>query len=408
MIGIKRKSSIYYPIKKYYKRRIMVGDILTNRTLYADFHNSILNVLPSGEGTPYHSVMFINNENNGEYTYNYGIHYSHDPYTSKKFTVYIGKNRTLSDSTIIYSYDLSQNKLLVDNKIVKVSNDFVDVSKISSTSDSSVAGKTYRCLYIEDSKIRPLKTRDVLKVGTKLYFNIPDNINELYNQYKSNGRTITTRAGEAQNNRVGTEEINNIMNLEYYSTYKVYKISILDLDTKYIFEVDTESQNPKTNISSYEITHQTAIGTYNDYDFWSQYIFVDETTLATSDSFRQVQPGDKVSDTYFIYDFNELKKDILEAPGMGSNVILAIEEDTDIEMTKINNTFSLSFYYVGGMPQIFRASYDTDGQTIDITNDLFRLSDKITDATSGDVTITDETWKVVNDTTFTKYMKVLK
>lgn len=198
------------------------------------------------------------------------------------------------------------------------------------------------------------------------------------------------------------------MNLEYYSTYKVYKISILDLDTKYIFEVDTESQNPKTNISSYEIIHQTAIGTYNDYDFWSQYIFVDETTLATSDSFRQVQPGDKVSDTYFIYDFNELKKDILEAPGMGSNVILAIEEDADIEMTKINNTFSLSFYYVGDMPQIFRASYDTDGQTIDITNDLFRLSDKITDATSGDVTITNETWKVVNDTTFTKYMKVLK
>lgn len=121
-----------------------------------------------------------------------------------------------------------------------------------------------------------------------------------------------------------------------------------------------------------------------------------------------MQPGDKVSDTYFIYDFNELKKDILEAPGMGSNVILAIEEDADIEMTKINNTFSLSFYYVGGMPQIFRASYDTDGQTIDITNDLFRLSDKITDATSGDVTITNETWKVVNDTTFTKYMKVLK
>lgn len=188
----------------------------------------------------------------------------------------------------------------------------------------------------------------------------------------------------------------------------IINISILDLDTKYIFEVDTESQNPKTNISSYEIIHQTAIGTYNDYDFWSQYIFVDETTLATSDSFRQVQPGDKVSDTYFIYDFNELKKDILEAPGMGSNVILAIEEDADIEMTKINNTFSLSFYYVGGMPQIFRASYDTDGQTIDITNDLFRLSDKITDATSGDVTITNETWKVVNDTTFTKYMKVLK
>ena len=40
MIGIKRRSSIYYPIKEYYKRRIMVGDILGNKTLYANFHSN--------------------------------------------------------------------------------------------------------------------------------------------------------------------------------------------------------------------------------------------------------------------------------------------------------------------------------------------------------------------------------
>jgi hypothetical protein len=33
MIGIKRRSSIYYPIKEYYKRRLMVGDILTNKNI---------------------------------------------------------------------------------------------------------------------------------------------------------------------------------------------------------------------------------------------------------------------------------------------------------------------------------------------------------------------------------------
>lgn len=379
----------YNSIKRY-KRRIMVGDNLSSTNVFADFPDN-------------YSPMEINME--PIYIVKTKGATSIEEDTSGRFgrsNPYIGSTSIVSPNNYIF-YGSANSGTYNNKRVFLNSNKGAGVvTSVESTNES------YRHLYIEDPKIRPLKTRDVLKVGTKLYFNIPDNINELYNQYKSNGRTITTRAGEAQNNRVGTEEINNIMNLEYYSTYKVYKISILDLDTKYIFEVDTESQNPKTNISSYEIIHQTAIGTYNDYDFWSQYIFVDETTLATSDSFRQVQPGDKVSDTYFIYDFNELKKDILEAPGMGSNVILAIEEDADIEMTKINNTFSLSFYYIGGMPQIFRASYDTDGQTIDITNDLFRLSDKITDATSGDVTITNETWKVVNDTTFTKYMKVLK
>ena len=43
MIGIKRRSSIYYPIKEYYKRRIMVGDILTSRTLYIDFPDDFVN-----------------------------------------------------------------------------------------------------------------------------------------------------------------------------------------------------------------------------------------------------------------------------------------------------------------------------------------------------------------------------
>lgn len=76
-------------------------------------------------------------------------------------------------------------------------------------------GPAYRHFWIENINIRPLKTRDVLKAGTRLYFNIPDNINELYNQYKSNGRTITTRSGESQNTRVGTEEINTISQNKY-------------------------------------------------------------------------------------------------------------------------------------------------------------------------------------------------
>lgn len=265
MIGIKRKSSVYYPIKEYYKRRIMVGDILANKTLYADFPDDFINIAELDGGYGDRSICEYNNSLST--ALGNRIHeYLDDP---SEYGIYVGAT---GYGETIYFYNLETNKLEVNKNEYKMSDTVQDVTEVTDC-------QAYRHIYIKDPNIRPLKVGDALKNSTKLYFNIPDNINDLYNQYKSNVNVITTRAGESQNNRVGTEEINNIMNLEYYSTYKVYKISILDLDTKYIFEVDTESQNPKTNISSYEITHQTTIGTYNDYDFWSQYIFVDETTL---------------------------------------------------------------------------------------------------------------------------------
>lgn len=242
-----------------------MGDILTNKTLYADFPNDFINIAELDGAYVDRSIFAYNNSSAGALDTCIRERLD-DP---SEYSIYVGAQ---GNGKIIYFYNLETNELEVNKNEYKMSDTVQNVTEVTDC-------QAYRHIYIKDPKIRPLKTRDVLKAGTKLYFNIPDNINDLYNQYKSNGRTIITRSGESQNTRVGTEEINTIMNLEYYSTYKVYKISILDLDTKYIFEVDTESQNPKTNISSYEITHQTTIGAYNDYDFWSRYIFVDETTL---------------------------------------------------------------------------------------------------------------------------------
>lgn len=36
---------------------------------------------------------------------------------------------------------------------------------------------------------------------------------------------------------------------------------------------------PEINVSSYTITSPTTITDYNEFDFWSQFILVDETTL---------------------------------------------------------------------------------------------------------------------------------
>lgn len=382
---------------KRYKRRIMVGDNLSNTNVFADFSNN-------------YSPMEIDTE--PIYIVKTNGTTSIEEDTSGRFgrsNPYVGSTSIVPPNNYIF-YGSANSGNAYNNKRV-----FLDSNKGAGVVISvESANEFYRHLYVEDPKIRPLREGDIVKKGTRLYFTFPDTLVSDYYNYRHQEDAHSTQAASMT---MGQWE--NVTNL--------VRVNFTDNDDETGYTKFTVEINPfgttSAEIFKYpdtEVTLSESVYVYNDdeitrieyrsswADFWDKYIYVDETTLATSNSFRQVQVGDKVSDTYFIYDFNELKKDILEAPGMGSNLILEIEEDADIEMTKINNTFSLSFYYVGGMPQIFRASYDTDGQTIDITNDLFKLSDKITDATSGDVTITNETWKVVNDTTFTKYMKVLK
>ena len=377
---------------KRYRRRIMVGDNLLNANVFADFPDN-------------YSPMEINMEPV------YIVKTDGDTSIEEDTSGRLGRSNPYVGSTSIvspknYIFYGSANSSTYNNKRI-----FLDSNKGAGVV-TSVEGtnESYRHLYVEDPKIRPLREGDIVKKGTKFYFTFPDTLVSEYYNYRHQEDTYSVQASMGQ-----WENVTNLI-----------RASFTDNDDKTGYIKFTVEVNPfgvgadVFKCPDNEVTLSESVYIYEDdeiakveyrsswADFWDKYIYVDETTLATSDSFRQVQAGDKISDTYFIYDFDELKKDILEAPGMGSKVILEIDGSTDIEMTKINNTFSLSFYYVGGMPYIFTVAYDTDEQTIDIKNDLFRLSDKITDATSGDVTITDETWTVVNDTIFTKYMKVLK
>ncbi len=266
MIKIKRKSSIYYPIKKYYKRRIMVGDVLAGKTLYTDFPDDFINITEFDDGYADRSICEYNN--NSSTALGNRIHeYLDDP---SEYGIYVGAT---GYGETIYFYNLETNELKVNKNEYKMSDTVQNVTEVTNC-------QAYRHIYIKDPNIRPLKVGDALKNGTKLYFNIPDNINDLYNQYKSNANVITTRAGESQNNRVGTEEINNIISLGYYSTYKVYTLSVLDSSTTDIFKLDTTNPSiPIKNLSMYTITNQSTITNYIDYDFWSQFILVDETTL---------------------------------------------------------------------------------------------------------------------------------
>lgn len=281
MIGIKRRSSIYYPIKEYYKRRIMVGDMLTNKTLYADFPDDFADKTDLNLNESERAFCIYNNSSPGSYDVRLL------EYTDGAFEYGICVGPTVLRNNI-YFYNIETNKLEVNENKYKMSDKVQDVTEITDC-------QAYRHIYIKDPNIRPLKVGDALKNGTKLYFNIPDNITELYSEYKYTSSTRSkvrskTPILKASPSTPSTTDtlISNFLKVTYYpdeigSTVQVTNLILTDGS----FNIDIFKANfnqsikhkPEINISTYIITSPTTITDYNEFDFWSQFILVDETTL---------------------------------------------------------------------------------------------------------------------------------
>lgn len=281
MIGIKRKSSVYYPIKEYYKRRIMVGDILGNKTLYADFPDNFINITELDGTYVDRNIFAYNNSSAG--TLDTRIReYLDDPY---EYGIYVGAR---VDGGTIYFYNLETNELKVNKNEYKMSDTVQDVTEVTDC-------QAYRHIYIKDPNIRPLKVGDALKNGTKLYFNIPDNITKLYSEYKYTSSTRSkvrskTPILKATPDSSSTTDtlINKFLKVTYYPDGTVRRASVTNLiltngsSNIDIFKATYNQSNfykPEINISAYIITSPTTITDYNEFDFWSQFILVDETTL---------------------------------------------------------------------------------------------------------------------------------
>ena len=278
MIGIKRRSSIYYPIKEYYKRRIMVGDILGNKTLYADFPDNFVDITNLNETTDNRIIC----EYNSTSTLNTRIQEYTD--TAFEYGIYVGAT-ALSNN--IYFYNLETNKLGVNKNEYKMSDTVQDVTEVTDC-------QAYRHIYIKDPNIRPLKVGDALKNGTKLYFNIPDNITELYSEYKYTSSTRSkvrskTPILKASPSAPSTTDtlISKFLNVTYYpddfELPLVTNLILTDGSSNIDIFKATLNQSinykPEINISAHTITSPTTITDYNEFDFWSQFILVDETTL---------------------------------------------------------------------------------------------------------------------------------
>lgn len=282
MIGIKRRSSVYYPIKEYYKRRLMVGDMLTNKTLYADFPDDFANKTDLNLNESERAFCIYNNSSPGSYDVRL-LEYTDGAF---EYGICVGPT-TLRNN--IYFYNIETNKLEVNKNEYKMSDKVQDVTEVTDC-------QAYRHIYIKDPNIRPLKVGDVLKNGTKLYFNIPDNITKLYSEYKYTSSTrskVSTKtpilkAAPSTPDPTTDTLINKFLKVTYYPDGTVRRASVTNLiltdgsSNIDIFKATYNQSNfykPEINISTYTVTNTTVISNYNEFDFWSQFILVDETTL---------------------------------------------------------------------------------------------------------------------------------
>ena len=157
--------------------------------------------------------------------------------------------------------------------------------------------QAYRHIYIEDPKIRPLKVGDALKNGTKLYFNIPDNITKLFSEYKYisstrskvSSKTPILKATPSTSDPTTDTLINKFLKVTYYPDATERRVSVTNLiltdgsSNIDIFKATYNQSNfykPEINISTYTVTNTIVITDYNEFDFWSQFILVDTSTLA--------------------------------------------------------------------------------------------------------------------------------
>ena len=280
MIGIKRRSSIYYPIKEYYKRRIMVGDMLTNKTLYADFPDDFADKTDLNLNESERAFCIYNNSSPGSYDVRLL------EYTDGAFEYGICVGPTVLRNNI-YFYNIETNKLEVNENKYKMSDKVQDVTEVTDC-------QAYRHIYIKDPKTRQLKVGDALTNGTTLYFNIPDNITELYSEYKYTSSTRSkvrskTPILKASPSAPSTTDtlISKFLNVTYYpddfELPLVTNLILTDGSSNIDIFKATLNQSinykPEINISAHTTTSPTTITDYKEFDFWSQFIFVDETTL---------------------------------------------------------------------------------------------------------------------------------
>lgn len=226
-----------------YKRRIMLNDNLRNLTIYSEFLNG-------------HYIKMDLDD-----TYNYIVvcnQLKDDGIFEKKISNPLGDDDLLITSFFIdqeffYKYD-SESQIELQNN-AKFNNDKNYI--VTSIQESP----SYRCLFIEDPNIRPLRVNDTIIAGTKLYFIFPDNFNPSVDESCIHGEKFEIMMGNvAEGSFVAiktSDEATNVIFASSASPIGFFNLSFFAFD--------------------YNVGKVISI----DNNIFSQYIYVDKTTLGT-------------------------------------------------------------------------------------------------------------------------------
>lgn len=243
--GLAKDGSVFYrkPVSKY-KRRIMVGDDLSARTIFQDFpDNFYKNDISYGSTR---NIVISNDVNVYEYMNEGGFY------------------EIMCGNSYIYRYDLISGTVFSKQDVNVGSYPNANVTAITEN-------EAYRHLFIEDSGIRPFQVGDVISENTKIYFVIPDNIGL--------SAINTMNPGKYTSNPVSFE--NN--NVQIYgqisgSTYKVIFKASKDY-TIYSSNFTNVSSNLSKFVPDSGTSFSATVSSINTDSYLYEYILVDKTTL---------------------------------------------------------------------------------------------------------------------------------
>lgn len=171
--GLAKNGVVFYkreiPTPSVYKRRIMIGDNLRNRTIYADFPIDYYKNLDKRNldilGNEY---IVCNNREANENIFPIFVEWIDDSKLLGDYNEYYSGGGGLTDVKYHKSPD-TQVETIVNQGKVEDNADYIVTSILEDN-------ESYRHVYIEDPNIRPLEIGDVITENTIFYFTFPDNL----------------------------------------------------------------------------------------------------------------------------------------------------------------------------------------------------------------------------------------
>lgn len=259
---VKNGVAFFKKTTQSFKRRIMVGDNLTNKTVYFDFPDNFHESITSRIGM-----------NSWVYTIMAMQTYSHIREGNQSGGQLVVISPELYDENVYY---YSYNNVLETNEAFASAGNFGVVTSISDT-------PCYRHCWIEDSNIRALQVGDVIKQGTKLYFTFPDEF----------GNDLATYSGQTLVSTNSTVDFGTLKFLTHlgagitraadpYYDYLYVTDSINSSDENRIAIMAFEkimTNSLEKNLSVYVFTSNNMATVTSIMSQFNEYVLVDTTTL---------------------------------------------------------------------------------------------------------------------------------